>query len=113
MDWKFWQKSAKQRSQVGPSTIPEPVARYMVVELKEEAEWVWYLKAIERSCPETRYDYEVRVFEAGKVNAENVQVRDYTSLDNFPGLIVLQGTYNKKTGDVRPDPAWEPRLKAA
>lgn len=113
MNWRFWQKSAKQESQAGSRTIPEPVARYMVVELKEKAEWVWHLMAVERPCPETRHEYYVRVFEAIKVNAEKVPVRDYRSLDNFPELIILQGTYNKKTGDVRPDPAWEQRLKAA
>jgi len=119
MNWKFWQKSAMQwpnrtsGTQAGPTTIPEPVARYMVVELEEEAEWVWYLKAVERSCPGIRYDYDVRVFQTQKVLAENVQVRNYGSLDKYPELIVLQGTYNKKTGEVRPDPSWEARLKAA
>ncbi len=113
MNWRFWQKSAEQGSQGGSRTIPEPVARYTVVELKQKAEWVWNLMAVERSCPETRHDYRVRVFEAMKVNAANVHVKDYRSLDNYPELIVLQGRYSKKTGDVRLDPDWELRLKAA
>lgn len=113
MNWRFWKESASQGSPSGSRTIPEPVARYMVVELKEKAEWVWHLMAVERKCPGTRHDFNVRVFETAKVNAENVRVRDYGSLDKFPQLIVLQGTYNKKKGDVRLDPAWESRLKAA
>ena len=107
MNWKFWQKSATQKSQAaeerltGPTTIPEAVARFMVVELKKEAEWVWYLKAVERSCPENKHLFDVRVFEAGTTLSENVQIRDYKSLDNHPELTVLQGRYNRKTGDMQ------------
>lgn len=112
MNWKFWQKSGTQGSQ-GATTIPEPVARYMVVEMNKKAEWVWHLKAVERPCPEARYLFEVRVFEAHRVMAQNVALRNYSSLDNFADLIVLQGKYSKKTGDVWPDPDWEVGLKAA
>ena len=56
MNWKFRHKLAANKSKTakerlgGPTTIPEDVAQFMVVELRKEAERVWYLKAVMRPC---------------------------------------------------------------
>lgn len=117
MNWKFWQKitheSGDDGKLSGPTTIPEPVARYMVVDLKKNAEWVWYLKAVVRPRLETKHEFDFRVYEGGKVTAENIRVWDYTSLDNYQSLIVLQGTFNRKTGEVRTDLPDDVSLQAA
>jgi hypothetical protein len=106
MNWKIWRKSAHEDIQKtgGATTIPEPVARYMVVDLQEEAEWVWYLKAVLSPRPESKHVYDFRVFEAAKAMAKNVQVQNFASLDNHPELIVLQGSYHRKSGDVWAEP---------
>lgn len=117
MNWKFWQKFTKENTQegglTGPTTIPEPVARYMVVEMKEEAEWVWRLKAVLAPCPERKHEAFFRVFEGKKVLAREIRIFDYSSLDNHPSLIIMEGIFNKKTGEVRDNLLSEQELRAA
>ncbi len=119
MNWKYWQKFSTKQSQTAarrlaaPTTIPEVVARYMVVDLKKEAEWVWYLRAVERSCSESKHLFDARIFEADKTISAKVSVRDYDSLKNHPKLIVLQCRYNRKTGDVHIDQSHEQQMKVA
>lgn len=107
MNWKIWRKSATEDGQKtgGATTIPEPVARYMVVDLQEEAEWVWHLKAVLNPRPDNKHVYDFRVFEAGKAMAVNLHVKDYASLDEYPEIIILQGSYHRKSGDVWAEPA--------
>lgn len=104
MNWKFWQKSNKSQPKAvilkAPSVLPEPVAKYLVVTLKEEAEWIWGLKAVERSRPEEKNVFDVRVFDTARVYRKNVSVLNYHSLDAYPELIAFEGWYNKKTRDA-------------
>ena len=65
------------------------------------------------SLPGKQTSFDIRVYEADKVLSAGVGVRDYTSLDNHPELIVLQGRYNKKTAEVHLDQFHEQQLKAA
>jgi len=107
MDWKFWQKSDKQNSRpkvvilAAPGFLPEPVAKYLVVTVKQEAEWIWSLKAVERSRSEEKKVFDVRVFDKAQVNMKNVHVRDYNSLNAYPELIAFEGWYNKKTREAQ------------
>jgi hypothetical protein len=105
MNWKFWPRIAKRDSDrtAGPTTIPEPVARYMVVDLQAEAEWVWHLKAVLRLRSDSKHVYDFRVFEGGLAMAKNVVIQDYASLEPYPDMIVLQGAYHRKSGDVWAD----------
>ncbi|MDF1592082.1 MAG: hypothetical protein P1P89_11250 [Desulfobacterales bacterium] len=119
MDWKFWQKSDKRSAHPkaavlsAPGYLPEPVAKHLVVTMKQEAEWVWNLKAVERSRPEQKNVFDVRVFDNAKVNMKKVNVRDYNSLDTHPELIAFEGWYNKKTREVQLTAGLGPIPKAA
>jgi hypothetical protein len=42
----------------------------------------------------------VRVFDDHEVAAAKVRVKDYTSLDDHPELILVDGWYNKKKSDT-------------
>ena len=119
MNWKLWQRSDKKNSEpkavilTAPAFLPEPVAKYLVVTLKQKAEWIWSLKAVERSRPEEKKVFDVRVFDPAKVNLRNVAVRDYNSLTAYPELIAFEGWYNKKTREAQLTIGLGPIPKAA
>ena len=117
MSWKFWKAFCRDAEHegkpAGPTTIPEPVARYMVVELKEEAEWVWRLKAVLLPYPENKHEFLFRVYEESKAVAQGVRIHNYYSLDAHKSLIILEGSFNRKSGNVNGDRQKEAHLKAA
>ena len=119
MKWNFWKKTDQQKAKPvavtlsSPVVIPEPVAKYMVVNLKKEGEWVWWLKAVERPNATRKKIYDVRVFDPNEVSAKKAHIRDFNSLDAHPELIVFEGSYSRKTRVVEPAPAWIPMPKAA
>jgi hypothetical protein len=88
----FWSKKpAKDEGKLsGPREIPGPVQAYMVAEKKMDPNLVKLLKAVERrgaseSAP------NIRIFDNSEAIARKVQVKDYTSLDEAPGLIIFEG----------------------
>ncbi len=119
MKWNFWKKTDQQKAGPGPVTlsspvvIPEPVAKYMVVDMKKEAEWVWRLKAVERPHATRKKIYDVRVFDPNDVSAKKVHIKDFNSLNAHPELIVFEGCYSRKTRVVEPAPTWIQMPKAA
>jgi hypothetical protein len=119
MDWKFLRKSDKQHSHpkavilTAPGYLPEPVAKYLVVTLKQEAEWIWSLKAVERSRPEDKKVFDVRVFDNAQVKGSQVDIRDYNSFDAHPELVAFEGWYNKKTREAHLTAGLGPIPKAA
>jgi hypothetical protein len=76
------------------------VGRYLVVELGKNPDWVWRLKSAVRPRPEGKDCFDVRVFDDVKTAAMNVAVRDYTSLDGHPELILYEGWFDKKSMGV-------------
>ncbi|MGB5986149.1 MAG: hypothetical protein WBG37_12665 [Desulfobacterales bacterium] len=109
MKWKFWSKNntdkvtqleiPKKLSK--PKEIPEMVGRYLVVNLKEDPDWVWSLKAVIRPKESVPDAFRVRLFDPARATAYAVRVLDYTSLDAHPHLILYEGWYNKKTQVVQ------------
>ena len=107
MDLKFWHKTDKQNSHPkavilpAPGYLPEPVAKYLVVTMKQEAEWIWGLRAVERLRPQEKKVFDVRVFDNAQAKMRQVDVRDYNTLDAHPELIAFEGWYNAKTREAQ------------
>jgi len=80
----------------GPQDIPELVGRHLVVQKKKDPDWVWRLKAVVRKSPKGRKAFDVRVFDAAAVS-KKVKVKDYTSLDEHPDLILFEGWFDKES----------------
>ena len=100
MNWKFWQKGENGTPAQGlpkPKDLPEAVGRYLVVELKRDPDWVWTLKALLRPREENRDIKDIRLFNPDKADAADVSVRNFTSLDAHPELIVYEGWFDSKT----------------
>jgi hypothetical protein len=92
---------AKAEKLPGPKGIPELVGRHLVVALKQDPDWAWKLKSVVRPMSDVKSAFEFRVFDSAQVAAKKIAVTDYTSLDEHPDLILYQGWFNKKSGQVQ------------
>jgi len=109
MFWKFWKKkpAREEPSKIRverlprPKDIPELVGMYLIRELKQNADWVWKLKAVVRPRPESKDAFDFRVFDQAQVAAWKVKVKDYKSLNLYPDLILYQGWFNTESMKVQ------------
>jgi hypothetical protein len=104
MSWRFWErgKTEKEGPRLrGPRNLPPPVGRVLVVEGGENPDWVWKLKCLERPGNGEEGLYNVRIFDENSAGKRKISVRDYTSLDSAPELILFEGWFNKKTNDAK------------
>lgn len=92
----------KPKKLPGPSGIPQPVGRYLVVDLKQNPDWVWNLKTVLKPT-EDKHIFGFRVYDETPRAVKGVPVRNYNSLDEYPDLILYQGRFNKQTLDVQVD----------
>ena len=84
----------------GPKDIPEPIGNYLVRELKWQPIDVWELKAVllPRADSETTFDF--RVYNEGHLMGKKVKIKNHTSFDDFPELVLFEGWFDKKSGKV-------------
>ena len=98
----FWgKKSAKEEGKLsGPKEIPGPVQNYLVAERKMDPDLVKLLRAVERKST-TGATFNIRVFDDSEAIAKKVQVKDYTSLDERPDLIIYEGWFDEGAKQVK------------
>jgi hypothetical protein len=121
MGWKIWKKksageeqtNAKRKKLSRPKDIPQSVGQYLVVDLKKDPDWVWDLKAVARQREEGKYLYHLRVFDEYQARLRKVEVKDYTSLDGHPDLILFEGWFDKETDKVQLEEKSVPKPRAA
>lgn len=81
----------------GPKDIPDQVGQQFVVNYKEDPEWVWRLKSVMKPDEMERKDtFHISVFAEQMAVAAKVHVRDFTTLDAYPNLILYEGVFDKK-----------------
>ena len=100
MFWKRKETKEGEEKLPGPKGIHDLVGRYIVVEEKEDPNWVWQLKGVVRPAGKKKAFY-CRVFSEAQVAQVGVNVKDWTSLDNHPDLILWEGYFDKETNTVR------------
>jgi len=102
MNWKFWKNQETEPRLQKPRELPELVGIYLVTRLKEDPDWAWSLRAVIRPQKNpSNHLRDIRIFSPGDAAAKAVAVRDYTSLDQHPDLILFQGWYDKANGTVQ------------
>jgi len=84
-----------------PKDIPELVGRHLITQMKKDPDWVWKLKGVVRPRSDGKDRFDFRVFDEAKVAGTKVAVRNYTSLDEHPDLILYRGWFDKKSGEVK------------
>jgi len=100
MFWNRKQGKEKEVNLPGPKVIPEWAGRYMVVQGKENPDWVWKLKGVMRPAPQGKTFY-CGVFDETQVIQAGLKVKDWTSLDGHPELILWEGCFEKESNTVR------------
>ena len=101
----FWKRKETKEGEVklpGTKGIPEFVGRYMVVQMNKDPNWVWKLKAVVRPAGKKKAFY-CRVFDEAQAAQADVKVKDWTSLDEHPELILWEGYFDKETQETRPE----------
>jgi hypothetical protein len=102
----FWKKKkeetatptvAKAEKLPEPQKIPEMVGRYLIDNLKMDIVWVLDLKAVIRQRAGGKPGFDIRVYDALEMSEKKVQVKDYTSLDGRPDLILYEGWFDRQT----------------
>jgi hypothetical protein len=102
-DEMFWDRKQREGKEVtlpGPKAIPDTVGRHMVVQEKADPDWVWQLRGVVRPAGGKKTFY-CRVFNEAQVAQAGVKVKDWTSLNDHPALILREGYFNEKTNEVR------------
>ena len=98
----FWnKKSAKEEGKLsGPKEIPGSVQTYLVAERKWDPDLVKLLKVVVRKST-TGATLNIRVFDNSEAIAKKVEVKDYTSLDECPDLIIYEGWFDEGAKQVK------------
>jgi hypothetical protein len=92
----FWKKKTEGNSLPGPKEVPELVGRHLVVVLKQNPDWVWKLKGVVRPHAENKDLFDVRVYDESQTK-QGARIKDYSTLDQLPDLVLFDGWFNKKT----------------
>ncbi len=104
MEKMLWgRKSAKEEEKrlSGPRDIPGLVQNYMVGEKKMDPDIVKLLKAVvSKSAPGEKV-FNIRVFDESEALAKKVQVKDYTSFEERPDLIIYEGWFDEGAKQVK------------
>lgn len=107
MNWKFWSKKTTTNDRGGagnklskPKEIPQMVGRHLVVSLGQDPDWVWGLKAAMRPKDGSKSAREIRVFNPVSAASQGVSVRDFTSLDAHPELVLFEGWFDSRTNQL-------------
>ena len=102
----FWKKKAessppKASKLPGPREMPDIVGGHLVTDFNNNPDWVWKLKAVLRRRPESRHAFDVRIFDEVETATRKVKIRDYTTLDEYPELILYEGWFDTELRQVK------------
>ena len=98
----FWgKKSAKEDGKLsGLKEIPEVVQKYLIAEKKMAPDLVKLLRGVERKSTNGA-GLNIRVFDQSEAIAKKVDIKDYTSLDTSPDLILYEGFFDEGAKQVK------------
>ncbi len=99
----FWGKKSSTREEgvSGPREVPEVVQHYLVTEKQMGADLAKLLKVVMRRNAMEDRGFDIRVFDDSEATAKEVQVKDYSFLDEFPDLILYEGWFSKEGRQVK------------
>jgi len=84
----------------GPRQIPGLVEKHIIAEYKMDPELVRILKAVVHTRSTEEGVFNIRVFDESEALAKKIQVKDYTSLDEHPDLIIYEGWFDERSKRV-------------
>jgi len=105
----FWKKQPKDAAPAGtaaleklpgPKNIPNFMGKYLTEKHEVESSRIWRLKALVRPSAKGGKVFDVRIFEDTEAVSNNVKVKNYTSLDQHPELLLFDGWFDEGSKEV-------------
>jgi len=84
----------------GPKPILGLVVKHLIAEYKMEPDLAQILKAVVRRSPKAGKAFDCRIFDEAEAEAREMQIKDYTSLDGHPELILYEGWFDEQSKGV-------------
>ncbi len=84
----------------GPKPIPELLGNHLIKKMEKEPNWVWRLSAVMRPRAGGEKGFDVRIFSDYEASDKKVRIKDYTTLDQYPKLILFEGWFEKESKEV-------------
>jgi len=94
------EKKVRVEKLPGPKEIPAFVGKYLVDQKKRGPDWVRKFKAVVRRNPKGEKTFDIRIFDENQAAVKKVTVKDYTSLDERPELVIYEGWFDEKSRQV-------------
>jgi hypothetical protein len=84
----------------GPRPMPGLVSNHLITEYRIEPDLAQILKAVVRRSPKAEKALDCRIYDESEAEASEVQIKDYTSLDGHPELILYEGWFDEGSKHV-------------
>ena len=100
MSEKQEKKEAKVEKLPGPKKISGPVEKYLISQYKWDPNLMVIINMVVRKSPKAEKAFDCRIFDPSEAESTGVQVKDYTSLDGHPELILYEGWFDEGSKQV-------------
>ena len=80
----------------GPKFIPDILSDYLVRRMAKESGWVRGLSVLMRPRAGGEKGFDVRIFAEHEAATSRAKIKDYTTLDEHPNLILYEGWFEDK-----------------
>lgn len=94
-------ENSKAEKLGGPKPISPVVEKYITTEYKMDPDLAKLLKTVTRRSSTEAAGLNIRLFDESEAIAKKVQVKNYTSLDEHPDLIIYEGWFDEKSKRVK------------
>jgi hypothetical protein len=84
----------------GPKFLPDILSDYLVRQMAKETNWVQGLSMVTRPRSGGGKGFDVRIFAQYEAASSSTKIKDYTTLDQYPQLILFEGWFNKESKKV-------------
>jgi hypothetical protein len=84
----------------GPRPISGLVSKHLIAEYRMEPDLAQILKAVARRSLKAEKALDCRIYDGSEAEASEVQIKDYTSLDGHPELILYEGWFDEGSKHV-------------
>jgi hypothetical protein len=102
----FWSRKsekgeARKEKLAGPQAIPGLVQKHLVSDREMDPAVAQILKAVTLRNENGQGGLEIRIFDDSEAQARKVRVADYSSLDEYPDLIIYEGWFDEGSKQVK------------
>ena len=102
----FWRKKSGGstpggKKLPGPKFVPDLVGGHLVVDYKQNPDWVWKLKSVSRKREDSRTTFDIRIFDEVETATKNIKIQDYNSFDEHPELILFEGWFDNDLREMQ------------